>query len=1197
MGNTQGIMGTDRLSFAIVLVPSAPGTMAFLRSSILALTAVLTLTLPASAQQSDLPRIDPLGSYPDLTRDGSSAPHDVRWEERLPALDPQSTSGTEDDPSRWQTADLGDLEGIFAYRFVGEHRGSRTGLSITFSNDMDCDGFVEVVIGAPTFYAVPDEVYFDEPGAVYVVSMADVQAADAADGAADRVIDLGLVAAQPRSWKLTSEGLHYVGGSVASGGDVHGDGCPDLLIGGRGHDAFTGSAYVVSAFDLPAADAADGAADGVVDIRRTADQPNSWELTGEASGDHAGSPLIFAGDVNGDRRSDLLIAAAGYGEDFRGAVYLLSGVALSSADAEDGVADGRIELASVAAQPDSWMFVGETAEGFAGHELSAANLESDGRSDLVIVAYGHTAGLDRQGAVYLVAASDLTVIDAADGDLDGLIDLAHVVSGRASWKLVGSLENQQVGARGVATGDVDGDGLDDVIIANPEVREELGEGRARTTRGSEVYLIAARDLTSADASDGATDRVVALDRALAQDDSFKLVWGLDSALSVSSDVDIDGDGLDDVLVGNTDYDDGPGCLPGGGARGDGAVALIPGGPLHGADAADGVADSIIDLDHIAWPDGFWKFIGEPTDRLGSAVAGGDIDGDGRDDLLLASYLNHTPDNECGSWVSTGYAFSLAGAHLEPADALDGTADREIHLDALRVEVDREPLVVREVTQFEDSVVEMRISGSLKTAEFDFDALSRRFYSHYDDEFDYLIFISNLPTVDFSRQYSYDGIHMGVSNTVRGTGRPIRDSEETLKAIIHFPYRHAILEGPSLHEIMHSWANYAVPTTEPLHWGFSSANGQLGGFDLANLVELGNGRYSAGWFGTFANGGNSLPYSPIELYFAGLIPPEEVPDLWVATDGEWSGEEDESGNPIFEASDIETWSVRRIVTEQGARVPDWRSSQKSFRAAVVLLTDHAFPAAPTILRELREALRSFSHAGGDGDDYSFNFWEATGGRATLRTDGLRGSGLPFVANRSPVPLGGLGPLTLRVDEPDVAVEVSGAFRDPDGDVLSYGAMSSSPTVAALRVSGSSVTVTPVSVGTATVTVTATDVAGSNTTAMQAFRVRVMASLRDEVIRPGVTPVRAVHFMDLRARIDALRSETGLGRFVWTDPVLTAGVTPVRLVHLLELRSALGAAYAAAGRGTPAWTDATPVVGTTVIRAMHLQELRLAVRALE
>ena len=135
------------------------------------------------------------------------------------------------------------------------------------------------------------------------------------------------------------------------------------------------------------------------------------------------------------------------------------------------------------------------------------------------------------------------------------------------------------------------------------------------------------------------------------------------------------------------------------------------------------------------------------------------------------------------------------------------------------------------------------------------------------------------------------------------------------------------------------------------------------------------------------------------------------------------------------------------------------------------------------------------------------------------------------------------------------------------------------------------------GRATIRVTATDPGGLNAT--QSFAVAVSESVRftDDPIRPGVTPVRAVHFTELRTRIDALRREAGLGSFAWTDPVLKAGVTRVRLAHLLELREVLAAAYAAAGRSVPRWTDAAPVGGTTPIRAVHLMELRAAVVGLE
>ena len=221
---------------------------------------------------------------------------------------------------------------------------------------------------------------------------------------------------------------------------------------------------------------------------------------------------------------------------------------------------------------------------------------------------------------------------------------------------------------------------------------------------------------------------------------------------------------------------------------------------------------------------------------------------------------------------------------------------------------------------------------------------------------------------------------------------------------------------------------------------------------------------------------------------------------------------------------------------------------------------------------------------------------TGGSNTPATQTFAVTVAP-PANRPPVAVGTLAPLRVEVDEAAVTVDVSGAFRDPDGDALTYEAVSSAPGVATAAVSGSAVTVTPVAPGTSTVTVTATDTGGSNTAATQAFTVTVPRPFTDHPIVPGVTPVKAVHFTELRARIDVLRREAGLAPFPWTDRVLTAGVTPVRLAHLLELRSALGEAYAEAGRSAPRWTDAAPVGGATPIRAAHLMELRAAVTALE
>ncbi len=201
----------------------------------------------------------------------------------------------------------------------------------------------------------------------------------------------------------------------------------------------------------------------------------------------------------------------------------------------------------------------------------------------------------------------------------------------------------------------------------------------------------------------------------------------------------------------------------------------------------------------------------------------------------------------------------------------------------------------------------------------------------------------------------------------------------------------------------------------------------------------------------------------------------------------------------------------------------------------------------------------------------------------------------VVGSPPVAVGALPDRSLHVSGGPVVVAVGGAFRDPDGHPLTYSAISSPPGIVATRVAGPQVTLIPVAAGRADVTVTAADFTGS---ASQRFAVTVGAGaiFTDHEIRPGVTPVRAVHFRELRQRIDALRARAGRPPFRWTDPLLSTGMT-IRGVHLAELRSALDEAYVAQGRARPRYTDATVTPGATTVKAVHVMELRAAVVALE
>jgi hypothetical protein len=87
----------------------------------------------------------------------------------------------------------------------------------------------------------------------------------------------------------------------------------------------------------------------------------------------------------------------------------------------------------------------------------------------------------------------------------------------------------------------------------------------------------------------------------------------------------------------------------------------------------------------------------------------------------------------------------------------------------------------------------------------------------------------------------------------------------------------------------------------------------------------------------------------------------------------------------------------------------------------------------------------------------------------------------------------------------------------------------------------------------------------------------------------TVIKAVHIMQLRACVNALRSRVNLPSVPWTDPILVAGVTPMKAVHITELRSAVNAVYIAKGQTAPTYTD--PTLGSgTVVKTAHITDLR-------
>jgi hypothetical protein len=179
-------------------------------------------------------------------------------------------------------------------KLVGEEPWDSAGFSVSDAGDVDGDGHGDVLVGAH---------HNDEGGA-------DAGAAYLVLGSLTGTLDLSLADA-----KLVGEqGGDYAGASVSSAGDVDGNGHGDLLVGAYGNDeggGDAGAAYVVL-----------GPVTGTLDLSLA-----DARLVGERSGDWAGILVSGAGDVDGDRRADLLVGAPtnDEGGPSAGAAYLIYG--------------------------------------------------------------------------------------------------------------------------------------------------------------------------------------------------------------------------------------------------------------------------------------------------------------------------------------------------------------------------------------------------------------------------------------------------------------------------------------------------------------------------------------------------------------------------------------------------------------------------------------------------------------------------------------------------------------------------------------------------------------------------------------------------------------------------------------------------------------------------------------------------------
>ncbi len=404
------------------------------------------------------------------------------------------------------------------------------------------------------------------------------------------------------------------GGSVASLGDLDGDGVPDLAVGERLDDDGGGNRGAVWVLfmnpngtvraEQKISDTA-GGFNGVLD-----------------NGDNFGGSIAGLGDLDGDGVPDL--AAGAESDDDgglnRGAVWVLFMNADGTVRAEQKISD--------------------TAGGFSGplgdidrFGVSVANLgdlDNDGIIDLTVGAYfDDDGGLDR-GAVWILFMNSNGTVRAEQKISDNIGGFNGVLD-----------NSDEFGVSVASLGDLDADGVPDLVVG--AWRDDNDDG-VTLDRGA-VWVLFMN-----------TDGTVRADQKISDTDGgfsgplgdIDLFGG-----SIANLGDLDGDGVNDIAVGALNDDD-----DGGSDRG--AVWVLFMNSNGTVRAEQKISDTA----------GGFNGVLDDHDRFGVSVANlGDLDSDCVPDLAVGAYF----DDDGGTNRGAVWVLSLGGC-LSPAICCPGNAD-------------------------------------------------------------------------------------------------------------------------------------------------------------------------------------------------------------------------------------------------------------------------------------------------------------------------------------------------------------------------------------------------------------------------------------------------------------------------------------------------------------------------------------------
>ncbi|MCP4542303.1 MAG: hypothetical protein GY832_34715 [Chloroflexi bacterium] len=433
-----------------------------------------------------------------------------------------------------------------SWTVMGDQEGAHLGAAVSAAGDVNGDGYADVIVGAPDYDGVQSDegaahIYHGGPTGLTAAPIWSAHPTDQAnahfgtavstagdvngDGFSDLAIGAtgydhnhtdeggafvyhGSADGLPASpgWSVTGlEGGALIGWSVATAGDVNGDGYADVLIGAPKYDRGQTEEGIVFLYT--------GGPDG------PADSP-AWIGEGEQKWAGFGQVVAAAGDVNGDGYGDVIVGAPRYDgeqlDDGKAFVY-------------HGGPDGLDTVPTWVAPPDGQgTAVFGTSARFGTAVSSAGDVNGDGYSDVVITANGYDAQETNEGAAFVYHGGP-TGLDADPAWAVHPTDQAYANFGRSAS----------------TAGDVNGDGYSDVIIGAPwydnpasNADDAIYDGTAFVYHGSDTGLDPNPAWTFED-----------------------LYTNSEFGIAVSTAGDVNGDGYSDVIIGAYKYTEIPWTTP------------------------------------------------------------------------------------------------------------------------------------------------------------------------------------------------------------------------------------------------------------------------------------------------------------------------------------------------------------------------------------------------------------------------------------------------------------------------------------------------------------------------------------------------------------------------------------------------------------------------------------------------------------